>query len=198
MAASSSEIATLAISHLGISTPIAALATESSKEAGACRAFYDQTVDEVLRSAPWPFATRQVALALVGTDPALGWGYSYRVPADTLTVQGLVDPTGVALPVAYQLVGDAAGLLLWTNVGSASAQLTVRVTDPTRFDPLFVQAVAYQLAAYVGPRLTDNLALVDRAAMKAERLLLRARAQALNEAPPAMSPTSDLITVRGG
>ena len=49
--ASSTEIANLALSHLGNGTEIADLETERSSEASACRRFYDVALAQVLSCA---------------------------------------------------------------------------------------------------------------------------------------------------
>jgi hypothetical protein len=75
------DICNLALSHVGVSTEIANLDTERSKEAQACRRFYEPTREEVLRAFAWPFATRFVDLQLVEEEPNDEWAYSYRYPA---------------------------------------------------------------------------------------------------------------------
>ena len=74
------EICNLALSHLG-SSGIDAL-DERSEAAAACTTFYAICRDMVLRDAPWPFATKMQALALVEEDPNTEWGFSYRYPSD--------------------------------------------------------------------------------------------------------------------
>ena len=78
MASSKTEIANLAISHLGIGKTIANLELEKSQEAIACRRFYDTVRDSSLRDFPWPFAGKIQALALVSNE----WLYAYQYPSD--------------------------------------------------------------------------------------------------------------------
>ena len=71
--ASKTEIANLALSHLGVGKEIGNLDTEKTEEAVAMRRFYESARDATLRDFPWPFATRMVALALVASPPTQWW-----------------------------------------------------------------------------------------------------------------------------
>lgn len=84
---SSTEISNMALSHLAISREIAALDTERSQEAQACRRFYETVRKTVLRDYPWPFATKFATLALVEDDPNSEWDFSYRYPSDCLNAR---------------------------------------------------------------------------------------------------------------
>ena len=91
MASSTTEIANLALGHLGIGKDIANLDTESSQEAKAMRRYYDICRRTVLQEFTWPFATKFVTLGLVEEDPtdAEEWAFSYRYPADCLFLRRL-------------------------------------------------------------------------------------------------------------
>lgn len=202
MATSATEIANLALSHLGISTPIQDLDTEQTKEASACREFYAQSRDELLREFSWPFATRRVALALVETLPTDEWGYSYRYPSDAVSLStidhGLTRFPTAATRVPHRIVADATGRLLYTDQASPTITYTERVTDVTRYPPDFTQALAFLLAAYIAPRVAgaDQLKLSDRAFQLYRYTVLKAKSAAANESVSDVPPESEFISVR--
>ena len=204
MADSPITICNLALSHLGDTKGISSF-TDRTNAARACQLWYDQVRDEVLRDFAWPFAKRTAALALVATDPGtLGeWAYSYRAPADVLTISRIVPYTGmrVASPsnlVRFHTGADDAGGLLYLDLPNAVVEYTVRVTDVTRFPPDFVAALALKLAAAIAPSVMagDPSRLGLRALELYERQVNIARANALNEQLPDEQPESSFITGR--
>lgn len=201
---SETEICNQALLHLGNTRTIQDLTTDRSTEAKACRVFYPQARDEVLRDFPWTFAKRVVALALIGTDPVEGWGYSYRLPSDYLAVRALPNTyTRVATPDTrepYVLASDATGGLLYTDLADATLEYTAQVTDVTQYPPDFVKALAFLLASYIAPSVTggdpDNIG--DNAELRYLRALDQAKVNVLNEDQPDVPPEAELVTVRGG
>lgn len=113
MAASSAAIANLALSHLGGSAVVITnLATDTTLEGKACRAFYDTARIETFRAYPWQVAQRRVALTLVqeNSDDPVEWLYTYRVPENCLQPQRLLWQ-GIRNPVSgeripFRLVQD--------------------------------------------------------------------------------------------
>ena len=61
---SKTEIANLAISHLGIGKEIANVETEQSQEAKACRRYFDMAKKITLGDVDWTFATKFATLNL--------------------------------------------------------------------------------------------------------------------------------------
>lgn len=197
------DLCNLALSHLGVSTEIANLETEKSKEAQACRRFYPVTRDEALRDFPWPFATAIGALALVEEAPTVEWGYAYRYPAACLAVRRILSGAGrVERPdtrIPYRIARDAAGLLILTDQPQAEAEWTVLVDDPQQYPPDFVAAVALLLAANIAPRVTggDQFKLGALAFQKYLLSVDKARATAANEESADRPADSEFLTVRG-
>jgi len=194
----------LALSHLavaGVTFEIQDLATESSKEAQACRRFYAQTRDEVLRDFPWPFATMIDTLALVATQPNQEWAYAYRMPSDCLRVRRILSGQRNETResrVPYRLARDVSGGLIYTDQIEAQAEWTTLVTNVGAFAPDFVEALALLLAAYIGPRAAggDQYKLADRAFQLYTRQIERARNNALNEEQVDLPVDSEYIRCR--
>jgi hypothetical protein len=201
--ASDVEICNLALSHLAIATEIATL-TERSKEAQACNRFYTQVRDEVLRDFPWPFATTVAALALVTDFTGVAgaeWTYAYRYPSDCVRARRIL--SGIRKDtrqsrVPFRILQDATGSLLYTDKNSAQLEYTARVTDPTRYQADFVEALALLLASRIAVRVTTTnpTKLRDDAFQLYQLQLGIARANALNEEQPEEEPDAELIRSR--
>lgn len=187
MAASETVIANMALSHLGVGKQIASL-TESSEEARACNLFYEPTRDELLRSAPWPFAKKQDSLAVVETDPTDEWGYSYTYPTDCLMIRRLCSGTrndSRQTRVPYQLYYSESSTLIYCDLAEADfiIEYTVRVENTSRFQPDFDMALSYLLASRISPRLSkgDPFKVGDRALKLYGMAYSIASANAFNE-----------------
>ena len=201
------DICNRALRHLGVSVEIANLETEKSKEAKACRRFYTDTRDEVLRDFDWPFArvTEELAIVEDFTDDtgAHDWSYAYRYPADAIAVRRLVlagwgRRERAETKTRYLIGRDDVGSLIYTDLGDALVEYTFKETDTSKFPPDFRAALARLLAHYVGPSVAG-----DRVKLVAEQLELydysirRARANALNEQQPDAEPQNEFLHARG-
>lgn len=158
--ASTVSICNLALGHLG-ADKIDAL-SEASSEARACNRFYGQTLDALLAAGPpWRFARHAVVLAEVTGTAAAGvlslgrWAHSYALPADLIRVRELRRPDGTMSdesPYPYELSGDR----LHADLAPAVLHYIRRVDDPSKFPPLFVEALSWHLAARLAMPLTRD------------------------------------------
>ncbi len=203
MASSKTEIANLALSHLGIGKEIGNIDTEKSSEASAIRRFFDIARDQALRDFWWPFAKRYTALGLVEESPNDEWGYSYRYPSDALAIRkvlsGIRNDTRQSR-VTYEIASDDNGRLIYTDEEDANIKYTALITDVAHYPSDFVQALALRLASYTAPRLTDG----DPFGLRETTLRLYiaelgfARSNAVNEEQPDEEPASEYIRFRDG
>jgi hypothetical protein len=201
--ASSTVIANLALSHLGIGVEISNLDTERSQEALACRRFYDIARQSTLRDFPWPFATKFVSPTLIEEDPTDEWGFSYRYPADCLKIRRILsglrnDNRQSRAP--YKVAQDDNGKLFYCDIEDAEIEYTVDEDNEDIFDSDFTMALSLRLAAYIAPRLTagDPFKLGERAMQLYLFELNTARANSLNEEQVEQDPESEYIRVRDG
>lgn len=165
MAASQTSICNLALTRLGAGriTDI----DESSVEAGHCRLFYDQALDELLRGFPWSFAIKRTSLPRLTTAPAFGWTYAYQLPSDyryVLECNGYSQDTTAPLPFAVE-----GGELLCDET-TAKVRYTRNATDPAEYPADFVQAFATLLAAKLAVPVTGNAQLGQVIHMEFEQL----------------------------
>jgi len=150
MATSVVEICNNALQHLG-ANPIMAL-DDGSKEASYANQFYAQTRDAILRAHPWNFAIRRQALAKAATAPIFGFANAFTLPADPYCLRVLeTDP-----PEAYYKI---EGRSLLTDEGAISIRYIASEEDPSRFDPLFTEALAAALAAKLAFPVVESATL---------------------------------------
>lgn len=157
------EICNMALGRVGVAHEISSL-DEESTEAEQCNRFYAAARDRLLRRYPWQFAQRYYTLELVAEDPNDDWAYSYRYPSTCLRIQKFVlggrDRT---TRVPWRLAHDDTGKLIFTDQADAVILMTARVTNTELFDPIFVDAFAWELGADVAIPLSRDPKERDRA-----------------------------------
>lgn len=198
---SETDIANMALGHLGIGKEIANISTERSQEALACNRYYEIARDTTLRAFPWPFATKFRDLAVVEENPTDEWAFSYRYPVDCFMVRRVLSGSrndSRQGRVPYKIGQDASGMLIYTDETDATIEHTVRVTDATRFPDDFVLALSFKLAALCATRITagDPFKLGDKAEAYFKRTISDAQADAANEEQPDELPESEFIAGR--
>lgn len=153
------DIANLALSHLGDEATVASIdPPEGSAQAEHCARWYPIARDELLELHDWSFASTRAALPLLAAGVPQ-WAYAYARPAGAVRVLAVLDkdatddvqpvpgaPVYTPQPFVCEAMADGTQAIL-TNQAGASARYTLRVTDPTRFSPLFVTALSYLLAS---------------------------------------------------
>lgn len=201
MASSTTEIANLSLSHLGIGKEIGNLDTERSEEAAACRRFYDTARDATLRDFPWPRFTKFVTLALVETNPTDEWVFSYRYPSDCLELRRVL--SGIRNDsrqsrVPYKIGQDVTGHLIYTDQADAQVEYTALISTVERYPSDFVLAFSFRLASLVAPRLTggDPFKVGQRALELYMFEISKARATAVNEEQAEEDVDSEFVRVR--
>ena len=154
------SICNLALSNLGKEN-INDLA-EPSAEAKACRQFYEYVRDTLLQSYPWRFAGKTASLAELSNDKPGAWGYAYRRPNDCLKVRwvrreySLTDECPQTLQQEITNPYEIEGQTIYCNLSPAFLRYTWKLTDPTRFSALFVEALSWHLAVRMAMPLTRD------------------------------------------
>lgn len=200
---STTEIANMAISHLGVGTRILNLETEKSAEAAACRTFFDMARDKCLRDFHWPFATRIEALGLIEELPNNEWGYSYAYPSDCLMfrkIQSGLRNDSRQTRVSYREAQKADQKVIFTDMPNAIGEWTIRYEDTANWPADFILAFSYLLAHFVAPRLTggDPFKLGEAALAKYSLEIGNAKANSSNEDQPDEEVESEFIRAREG
>lgn len=161
--ASDVDICNLALAYLGDTATVATLdPPEGSAQAGHCSRFYPVARDALLEMHPWGFTVARATLALLTATPPSSWLYAYAVPADAVGLLAVLDPetgddysfSGLYTPQPFQVETLDGADVIYTNVENAVLRYTTLVTDTSKFSPLFVEALAWFLAAKLaGPLL---------------------------------------------
>lgn len=172
------DICNLALALLGDEATVSSIyPPDGSAQAAHCARFYPIARDALLEMHTWGFATTRVALALT-TSITSAWQYAYSPPSNVLNYLEILDPAvvdeytvgvqsantslgasnigiGNYVPQAYEIEKDAQGnSVLLTNLPNAVLRYTMSVNDPTKFSPLFTEALSALLASKLaGPML---------------------------------------------
>lgn len=154
------DICNLALARLGDNATVASIdLPEGSAQAEHCARFYAIARDSLLEMHAWKFATRRVQLAKL-TVPSWDWAFAYAEPTGALKLLGVLSATASNDDETqpYDAESDANGAaIILTNQEDASLRFVARVTDTTKFSPLFVDALAWLLASYLaGPVLKGD------------------------------------------
>ena len=169
MPTTSTDIANLALSHLGATT-ITDIAAGTSKEARTMNTHYAQARRETLRARRWSCAIKRAALVKSGTQPTAGLGFtiSHDLPADFLR---LLELNGDDLPGWADSYAIENGAIL-SDTDPLWIRYTFDQTDPDKWDPLLIDAVAMLLAAKAARSLTGSENLESQLRQQYERLTL--------------------------
>jgi hypothetical protein len=155
--ASRTEIANLALSHLGVDKLIGNIETENSKEANTSRTYFDKGLEFVNTDFVHPFLVKYEALALVEENPNDDWLYSYRFPSDCLRAVKIVSGSrndSRQSKVVYEVAYGSSGTLIYTDRVNAVLKYVKRIDSVNVLPPDIVMAFSFYLAFLMAPRLT--------------------------------------------
>jgi hypothetical protein len=142
-------ICNLALAELGRGAQITSL-DEASQAARACRLRYPYALDACLRAYDWNFAARRAELPKNVIAPAFGFTNAYDLPHDSLLVRSVEGGDAEKWVVeGRQVLADLGPPIFITY--------TAQVTDPTLFDPLFVEVLAARLASDIAVQLSESV-----------------------------------------
>jgi hypothetical protein len=193
------EICNIALSRVAHTQPIVSF-TEKSKAAELCSVFFKPLRELVLADFPWPFAESIVTLADIGS-PAPGWAYRYRYPADCLKVREIIipeqrRPMSSDQQIPYKIGYDSGGRVIHTDQAEAGVRFTFRVEDPTFFDPLFADALAWRIGQDLALPLSSKPDLQQYCQQQYEMAKTRAQGSAFEESQDDPEPESEFVSVR--
>lgn len=192
--ASKVSIANRALTKLGAERIL--LLSDDIKEARTLNSMYDDVRDAELRRHRWKFAIKRTALMALVEAPAWGYSLKYPLPADYLAlvqVNEFYVRSGTKGAAAWSVEGKE----ILTNM---QAPLKVRyigqITDPTLFDPLFVEVLACKLALEACETLTQSSTKYEMVAKAYEFAVREAVRQDAIENPPDELPDGSWLDAR--
>ena len=171
--ATETDIANLALSHFGQDASIDSIdPPDGSVEAEHAQRFLPIARDEILEAFPWSFAKRRATLA-EQTNDRTDWAYRYAVPTGCIKPRTLLPATydnEETEGVSFDWQGDS----LYTDEPDATLVYTARVTDPTKWTPLFTTSLSWRLSSYMsGPIVKDPTGRIQAALYQRSELELR-------------------------
>lgn len=213
------DICNMALSHIGDTATVASIdPPEDSAQAEHCARFYPIARDALLEMHAWGFATKRVALALLGSGwPE--WDYAYLQPSDAINILSILpsdatddysQPGGVIYPAGTPVssryvpkpfsceIDENGNEVIYTDQEDAVLRYTGAATDTSKFSPLFVLALSYQLASMLaGPIIKGDAGAAEakRCAQMAQAYLARATASDANQRK--ISPTHNVGWITG-
>lgn len=158
--------------------------------ANIVKIWYPITRDSVLRAHPWNFAMKRASLAMVaGETPTMDYSAFFQLPSDCLKVIRLGEEQ---VDIAYKVEGRR----LLCSEPTVSILYTFREEDPMQYDPLFVAALIYRIAANIAWPIRQDKEL--RKSMFEEYLVRIGEAKGIDaqEGTPEVPQCDDLIRVR--
>ena len=196
--ASNVQIAKLALQHIGDRYEISDI-EEAGTEAEQINLVFSDTRLELLRRHPWSFANKFASPATLNVTVPANWTYAYQYPTDAVRIIEIVNPIGRNLPKTkfeISLLTDGTKVIL-TDEDDAEFRYTSNLSDPTRFDPEFVNAFSFLLASKVAMALTGDAGIRDIMRKEAERAIYEAGASDANEGMTEEAPEASWIVARG-
>ena len=150
---------------------------------------YAAVRDAELRKHRWNFSKEHATLTVAAADPAWPYAYKYALPADCLAVIRSKDVTDFDI---------AAGFILCdTSATDMHLEYVARVTDTTKFDALFDEALAAALAYELCETFTQSNTKKAEAQQKYEDAVRWARrTNAIESGPKLRAVPASWIEVR--
>lgn len=171
-------ICNLALSHIRAGS-ITSL-DEASAEARACKLHYDQARRVLLSSHAWMWARKREAMASLTNTREAAWAYAYRRPSDCLKFLGVQDDY-LAKSDPNPTLHEIEGTTIYSHLTPGIAVYVADESDPTRFPPLFIDALAAALAARLATPLTGDRSIKADALQLAQQAFNVAAAADANE-----------------
>lgn len=156
MATERVDIANMALTLLG-EQDITSLEDDHVR-ARVMKIHYVPARDSTLEAHEWSFAIKRFVPGAVDSEPLFGPAYAFEMPSDiirVLTVAGRSDsdnPIGSDEQVDWQFERNR----ILCNESVIYCRGIQRITEEGRFSPLFVEALAAQLAAMSAMALTAS------------------------------------------
>ncbi len=148
--------------------------TESSPQAIQCRLHFVPTRDALIRSHAWRFASDRATLSRDTETPDFEWDFQYFLPNDFMLMKSIFEGRFTSPNFrSYEIEGD----LILTNETEMEIKYVKKVTDASKFDPLFVKVLTLLLAdEMIGPLAGGDARIQKKIDIALDRLMPAVRA----------------------
>lgn len=151
--------------------------------------WYDVTRRKLLREHPWNFASKRAILAASSDDPAFGYDAQFLLPTDFIRLNTIVNADNY--PISNEAYEIENGYILYN---AESGQLRIKyvwdITDVSKFDPLFVDLLAIDLAMAIAFKVTSSNTDVGRLTELRKQRAAMSKAIDGQERPPSRRQVS--------
>lgn len=162
---------------------------DSSKGAKECKRCYALLRNALQRKYLWNFCKKRARLAAMSEAPAFGFSTQYRLPEDFLR---LIDVSGHS---SWSIEGN----VILTNASSPLDIIySAKVTDTTKFDPLFTEAFSCLMAAELCEIFTQSNSKKETFMSLYQLALSEAKVTDAKEQHPVQLDESDWVLSRYG
>jgi hypothetical protein len=219
------DLANEMVACLGDDATIASLdPPEGSPQAGRAAKILPRARDMLLEMHNWGFATRRIVLTETTVPTGAGWQYAYFLPANCLQLFAVLPPDSAsdytyafadmesngfsvkqfasgALYVTQDFAretNDNGEVIVLTNQYQAIGRYIIRVTDTTKFSPLFNEALIWLGASKLaGPLLKGDVGAAEakRCLTIAETMLRKAAVS--DSRQQQITPTQNVAWIGG-
>lgn len=180
---SSTEVCKLALDLLqGGSVSDITSATTSIEE--VCSRWYDHTRRKLLRQHPWNFAIRRAELSASTTDPLFGASKQFPVTADFLRLLRVVDEDNRIIGADAYFFENRQIMLRWSDEDLVRIIYISDEEDVTKFDDLFIDLLATEIAISLAYLVTQNNSNIERLQAIRKTLISAAKSIDGQEQPP--------------
>lgn len=180
---SSTEVCKLSLDLLqGGSVSDITSASTSIEE--VCGRWYDHTRRKLLRQHPWNFAIKRAELAASATAPLFGASKQFPVPADFLRLLQVVDEDSRIIETEAYFFENRNLMMRWNEDDIARIVYVSDEEDVTKFDDLFIDLLAVEIALSMAYLVTQNNANIERLGGVRKTLIMAAKAVDGQERPP--------------
>ncbi|MDB5710881.1 MAG: hypothetical protein JWL96_2951 [Sphingomonas bacterium] len=163
---------------------------EDSIEARECARYYPICLRVLLERHDWSFANRRAALAeLADNDRAAEWAHAYVLPAGCATPLRLVAANGYLPDFIVE------NRTLYTQLGNAVLEYAANDVTDSEMPGLFVDALAYALAARLAVPIRDSREMKGQLLQQAEITFQRAVAEDRNRQPEHDAVGQDAVAL---
>ena len=130
--------------------------TENTTESKVSSQLYESTLEALLTRTRWRFASKQVTLSKLTTDPTARYDAAYSLPADALIIHTVTVADDV---IKY----DRYGGQIFTNTSSTDTVVADYTFQPSEsdFPPYFKQTLVFELASLYAGAIARNDQLSD-------------------------------------
>ena len=194
------DVVNLALSRIGAKS-ISDLDNDTTVEAVEARRVYYNDRDTILRGGAWSFCTKRAQLTDSGQDPGFGWDNAFLLPSDFWRVISVHATSAEKDQPEYKMevqeISSVNTKVILINSTTCYLRYIFKETDPSKWDALFQDALAWRVAASLALAIPVTVSTFDVLNTKAERALSLAKSVESIEDYMDQWPDGTWITDRG-